>query len=150
VTLFGKQYGDLGQFVLKLTNFLIFAALLFLMLKGSLSRAFSAKASEIETKLAQSKRDSWEAESQLRDLDSKMSGLEGELAGILEKAEADAETERQRILDTARAEAEQIMVLARAEIERQRRTAEAELRELVSRLALEGAEGRIIDRKSVV
>jgi F-type H+-transporting ATPase subunit b len=146
VTLFGREYGDPGQFVLKLTNFLIFAFLLFLMLRGALSKAFKARALDIEMKLAQSKRDAWDAESQMRELDAKMSNLEGELVGILEKAEGDAEIEKQRILDAARAEAEQLLAQARAEIDHQRRVAESELRGLVSRLAVEGAEARILQR----
>ena len=143
VTLWGNEYYDTGQFFLKLINFLIFAGLLFLMLKGALSKMFKARTLDIEVKLAQSNRDKWEAEDQLRNLDAKMAGLEGELAGILERAESDAETEKQRILDAARAEADQLMVQARAEIDHQRRVAEAELRELVAKLALEGAEKRV-------
>jgi F-type H+-transporting ATPase subunit b len=66
----------------------------------------------------------------------------------MDKAEADAETEKQRILEAARAEAGQIVAQARAEIEHHRRQAEAELRELVSRLAVEGAEKRIVQQLS--
>jgi F-type H+-transporting ATPase subunit b len=146
VTLLGREYGGLGQFVLKLTNFLIFALLLALMLKGALSKAFKARALDVEMKLAQSKRDQWEADDQLRELDAKMAGLEGELAGVLEKAEAEAEAEKQRILEAARAEADQLLAQGRAEIELQRRLAEKELRELVARLTVEGAEARISQR----
>jgi F-type H+-transporting ATPase subunit b len=148
VTLLGWEFDALGQFYLKLANFLIFAALLIMMLWGALSRAFKARAADIEMKLLQSERDRWDADAQLRELDNKMSGLEGELAGILEKAEADAEVEKQRILEAARFEADQIMVQARAEIEHQRRQAKAELRELVSKLAVEGAERRISQKVS--
>jgi len=143
VTLWGNEYYDTGQFFLKLINFLIFAGLLFLMLKGALSKAFKTRALDIEMKLRQSNWDKQEAEDQMRDLEAKMAGLEGELDDIIKKAESDAETEKQRILDAARAEADQLMVQARAEIDHQRRVAEAELRELVAKLALEGAEKRV-------
>jgi F-type H+-transporting ATPase subunit b len=143
VLLFGKHLGPTAQFLLKLLNVLIFCGLLFWMLKGALGAAFRAKAAEIETKLAQSEKDRAEGEAQVRDLEAKMEGLQLELGGIMAKAEADAEAEKQRILDAAKLEAEQILATAHSEIEYQRRLAEAELRALVANLAVEGAEKRV-------
>jgi len=143
VMLFGKQIDELGQFWLKLINFMIFGGILFLLLKGALSAAFRARTAEIETKLAQSEKDRLEGKAQLRELEAKMAGLEQELSGIMEKAEADAELEKQKILEAAKTEADQILVQAQTEIDYQRRLAETELRELVAKLAVEGAEARI-------
>ena len=143
VVLFGAHIGDTGQFFLKLANFLIFAGLIFWLLKGILSSAFKARINEIETKLAQSEKDRLEGKIQLRDLEAKMAGLEQELGGVMAKAESDAEAEKQRILEAARAEADQILAQVQADIDYQRRSAETELRELVARLAIEGAESRI-------
>jgi len=143
IVLFGAHIGDTGQFFLKLANFLIFAGLIFLLLKGVLSSAFKTRIKEIETKLAQSENDKAEGEAQLRELEAKMAGLEQELSGVMAKAESDAETEKQRILEAARAEADQILAQVQVEIEHQRRSAETELRELVARLAVEGAQARI-------
>jgi F-type H+-transporting ATPase subunit b len=72
-----------------------------------------------------------------------MAGLEGELEGILSKADADAAAEKERILAAARAEAEAILAQAKSEIEFQRRLAEQELRALVAELAVEGATRRL-------
>ena len=72
-----------------------------------------------------------------------MAGLQAELGGILEKADQDAELEKQRILEGARSEAEAILAQARAEIEFQRRQAEQELRALVVELAVQGATQRL-------
>ena len=143
VVLFGAHIGDTGQFFLKLGNFLIFAGLIFWMLKGILSSAFKARIKEIETKLAQSENDKAEGRVQLRELEAKMAGLEQELSGVMAKAESDAEAEKQRILEAARAEADQILAQVQVEIEHHKRSAETELRELVARLAVEGAEARI-------
>ncbi|MDR2697901.1 MAG: ATP synthase F0 subunit B [Holophagales bacterium] len=143
VNLFGRQIGDTGQFFLKLINFLIFGGLLFWILKGSLASAFRTRANEIEMKLLKSERDRLEGEAQLRELETKMAGLEQELGGIMEKAKTDAEAEKQRILEAARAEADQILTQVQSEIEYQKRLAEAELRGLVAKLAVEGAESRI-------
>jgi F-type H+-transporting ATPase subunit b len=143
VLLFGKHLGPTAQFLLKLLNVLIFCGLLFWVLKGVLGAAFKARANEIEAKLAQSEKDRAEGEAQVRELEAKMAGLQAELGGIMTKAEADAEAEKQRILEAARLEAEQILSTARSEIEYQRRLAETELRELIANLAVEGAEKRI-------
>ncbi|MCL1894443.1 MAG: ATP synthase F0 subunit B [Holophagaceae bacterium] len=143
VVLFGYHFGATGQFFLKLINFLIFGGLLYWMLKGVLSSAFRARTVEIETKLAQSEKDRSEGEAQLRDLETKMAGLQQELASIMAKAETDADVEKQRILEAAKTEAEQILAQAQSEIDYQKRLAETELRELVARLAVEGAEARI-------
>jgi F-type H+-transporting ATPase subunit b len=143
VDFFGRQIGDTGQFFLKLTNFLIFGVLLFLILKGTLASAFRTRANEIEMKLLKSERDRLEGEALLRELENKMSGLEQELGGIMEKARTDAELEKQRNLESARAEADQIMAQVQSEIEYQKRLTEAELRGLVAKLAIEGAEARI-------
>lgn len=146
--LFGKEYGDLGAFMVQLLNFAIWGAGLFFMLKGALSAMFKERKEELETLLAQAERDKAEGEAQVRELEAKMAGLEGELADILSKAESDAEVEKQRVLEAARAEATQILAQAQAEIGHQKRQAEQELRALVAELAVEGAAKRLEARLS--
>lgn len=143
MTLFGKDYGKLGAFLVQLLNFAIFGAGLFFLLKGALSAMFKARKEELETMLAQAARDKAEGEAQMKEMEAKMAGLEGELAGILARAETDAEAEKQRVLEAARAEATQILAQAQAEIGLQKRQAETELRALVAELAIEGAAKRL-------
>jgi F-type H+-transporting ATPase subunit b len=141
--LFGKEYGNLGAFLVQLLNFAIYGAGLFFLLKGALSALFKARKEELETLLAQAERDKAEGEAQMKEMEAKMAGLEGELAGILAKAEADAEVEKQRVLEAAKAEASVILAQAQAEIGYQKRQAEQELRALVAELAVEGAAKRL-------
>ncbi|BDU70339.1 hypothetical protein GETHOR_24400 [Geothrix oryzae] len=141
--LFGKEYGNLGAFLVQLMNFAIYGAALFFMLKGALSVMFKSRKEELETLLAQAAKDKAEGEAQMKDMEAKMAGLEGELAGILAKAEADGEVEKQRLLEAAKAEAVQILAQAQAEIGFQKRQAEQELRALVAELAVEGAAKRL-------
>ncbi len=141
--LFGKEYGNLGAFLVQLLNFAIYAAGLVFLLKGALSAMFKARKEELVTLLSQAERDKAESQAQIKDLEAKMAGLEVELAGILSKAEADAESERQRVLESATAEAAQILAQAEAEIGYQKRQAEQELRALVAQLAVEGAATRL-------
>lgn len=131
------------QYAIKLFNFLLFAGALVWALKGVLAAAFKARAQEIEERLDQAERDKAEGEAQVRELEARMAGLQGELAEILTRAEADAEAEKQRVLDAARAEAELILAQARAEIGFQQRQAEQDLRALVAELAVEGATERL-------
>lgn len=141
--LFGREYGNLGAFLVQLLNFAIYGAALFFLLKGALSAMFKSRKEELETLLAQAEKDKAEGEAQMKEMEAKMAGLEGELAGILSKAETDAEAEKQRVLEAAKAEAAQILAQAQAEIGFQKRQAEQELRALVAELAVEGAAKRL-------
>lgn len=131
------------QYLLKLFNFVVFALLLVLPLKGALAAAFKARAQELEERLTLAEKEKAEGEAQVRELEARMAGLEGELDGILSKADADAQTEKERVLAAARVEAEAILAQARSEIEFQRKLAEQELRALVAELAVEGASTRL-------
>lgn len=143
VKLFGITLGQVGQFVIRVVNFSIFFAILYFILKGALSSAFKARAKELEEQLSQAERDKAEGEAQLKELETRMAGMQAELAGIMAKAEADAEAEKQRVLEAARAEAAQILAQTQSDITFQKRLAEKELRALVAELAVEGAAKRL-------
>jgi F-type H+-transporting ATPase subunit b len=146
IKLFGVSLGTVAQFGVKLFNFAIFAAILGFLLKGVLASAFKARAQELQDKLSQAERDKAEAETQIRDLEARMAGLQQELEGIMAKAETDAEAEKERILESAKQEAAQILAQTGAEIDFQRAKAEAELRSLVAELAIKGATERLETR----
>jgi F-type H+-transporting ATPase subunit b len=141
--LFGKEYGNLGAFLVQLLNFVIYGAALFFLLKGALSAMFKSRKEELETMLSQAEKDRAEGEAQMKAMDLKMAGLEGEMAAILNKAKDDAEAEKQHVLAAAKAEATVILAQAQAEIGYQKRQAELELRALVAELAVEGAAKRL-------
>ena len=146
VKLFGTVLGPGAQYLIKVLNFVLFAGGLVWLTKGALSAAFKARAQELEDRLNQAEKDRLEGEAQVQELEARMAGLQAELGGILEKADQDAELEKQRILEGARSEAEAILAQARAEIEFQRRQAEQELRALVVELAVQGASQRLQSR----
>jgi F-type H+-transporting ATPase subunit b len=141
--LFGKEYGNLGAFLVQLLNFAIYGAALFFLLKGALSAMFKSRKEELETLLSQAEKDRAEGEAQMKAMEAKMAGLEGEMAAILDKAKTDAEAEKQHVLEAAKAEATLILSQAQAEIGYQKRQAELELRALVAELAVEGAAKRL-------
>ena len=146
VTLFGHILDDKAKFGVQVFNFAIFAAILVLLLKGALASAFKARTRELEEKLSQAERDRTEAAAQIKELDTRMAGLQQELEGIMAKAETDAEVEKERILESARAESALILAQTQAEISFQKRQAEDELRALVATLAVEGAARRLESR----
>jgi F-type H+-transporting ATPase subunit b len=146
VKLFGHALGGGAQFGVMLFNFILFVGILVALLKGALSSAFKARARELEDKLSQAEREKAEADRQIAELESRMAGLQQELEGIMAKAEAEAETEKERILESARAEAAQVLEQTKAEIGAQQRQAETELRALVAELAVAGAARRLEGR----
>jgi F-type H+-transporting ATPase subunit b len=143
IKLFGRSLGTLAQFGVTLFNFALFAGILGYLLKGALSSAFKARAKDLEEKLSQAERDKADAGRQIQELENRMAGLQQELEGIMAKADADAETEKQRILESAKMEAAQIVAQTSAEIDAQARQAEAALRALVSELVVAGAAQRL-------
>ncbi len=143
IKLFGVVLGPFGQFMLKVFNFAVFFFGLFFLLKGALSSAFKARTRELQEQLGQAERDKAEGLAQIQELETKMTGLQEELDGIMVKAEHDSELEKQRILEAARQEADQILAQTRQEIEFQKRLAEQELRALVAELAVQGATDRL-------
>jgi F-type H+-transporting ATPase subunit b len=146
VKLFGHSLGSGAQFGVMLFNFVLFAGILVALLKGALASAFKARAKELEDKLSQAEREKAEADRQIAELESRMAGLQQELEGIMAKAGAEAETEKERILESAKAEAAQILEQTKAEIGAQQRQAEAELRALVADLVVAGAARRLEGR----
>jgi len=143
VILFGHSLDALAQFGVTVFNFVLFAGILVVLLKGALASAFKARGKELADKLSQAEREKAEAERQIRELEARMAGLQQELEGIMAKAGADAEAEKARILESARAEAAQIRLQTQADIQAQQRSAENGLRDLVAELVVTGAAQRL-------
>ena len=139
----GRSINDLEQLGLKILNFAIFAGIIVYAVKGKASAAFKERAEELRAALSKAEKEKAEGEAQIMALEAKMAGLQGELDGILSKADADAQAEKERIILAARQEAEAILAQAQAEIGHHQRQAEKELRALVTQLAVEGAAQRL-------
>lgn len=143
VKLAGVSFGPFGQWLLQLINLALFAGGLWYLLKGPVKAAFANYKKDLEDRLAQAERDKAEGESQIRELEAKMAGLQAELGDILAKAGVEAEAEKQRVLAAAKAEAAAILAAAESEIARQQQLASQELRALVAELAVEAAAKRL-------
>ncbi|MBI3130158.1 MAG: ATP synthase F0 subunit B [Acidobacteria bacterium] len=131
------------ELIFKLINFGLFIGIIWMAAAAKAKMGFKARAEELEGALRQAARDKAEGEAQIASLESKMSGLQAELDGILAKAEKDAEAEKARVIEAARAEAQTILAQTQSEIAFQQKQAEQELKALVAQLAVEGATARI-------
>lgn len=143
VKLFGFTLGTLAQWIIQLVNLALFAGALWYLLKGPVKSAFANMKKDLEERLAQAEKDKAEGEAQIRELEAKMAGLKSELDEILAKAGVEAEAEKQRVLESAKAEAAAILAAAESEISRQKQIASQELRALVAELAVEAAAKRL-------
>ncbi len=136
----GVDWKELG---FKFINFGLFVGIIWFAASGKAKTAFAARAKELEDQLQQAARDKAEGEAQIAALESKMSGLQAELDGILDKAAKDADAEKARVIEAAKAEAQAILAQAQQDITFAQKQAEQELKALVAQLAVEGATARI-------
>ncbi|MBS1767705.1 MAG: hypothetical protein JST05_09940 [Acidobacteria bacterium] len=139
VKLFGFALGSFAQWIIQLINLALFAGALWYLLKGPIKSAFAAFKKDLEDRLAQAERDKAEGEAQIKELEAKMAGLQAELGDIMAKAATEAEAEKQRVIEAAKAEAAALLAAAESEITRQQQLASQELRALVAELAVEAA-----------
>lgn len=143
VKLFGMAFGSLGQWIIQLINLALFGGALWYLLKGPVKAAFANLRQDLEDRLAQAEKDKAEGEAQIKELEAKMAGLQGELDEILARSGVEAEAEKQRVLSAARSEAAAILAATESEITRQQQLASQELRALVAELAVEAAAKRL-------
>ncbi len=131
------------ELIYKLINFGLFIGIIWMAAAAKAKMGFKARAEELEGALQQAARDKAEGEAQIASLESKMSGLQAELDGILAKAEKDSEAEKARVIEAARTEAQALLAQAQSDITFAQKQAEQELKALVAQLAVEGATARI-------
>lgn len=146
VKLFGFALGSFTQWIIQLINLAIFGGVLWYLLKGPVKSAFASFKKDLEDRLAQAERDKAEGEAQIHELEAKMAGLQAELGEIMAKAATEAEAEKQRVIEAAKAEAANLLAAAESEIARQQHLASQELRALVAELAVEAA-GKKLEAK---
>lgn len=126
-----------------IVNFLVFFGGLAFILRKTVAEFFSNRRSDIESSLSAAERSLKEANEALERIESKQAGLDKEIADILSQAEADAESEKQRLLALAEQDVARIHQQASAEIENMRDEGKRELRKFLADLAVSKAESVI-------
>lgn len=101
---------------------------------------FRQSAAAIAEKIAEGARAREAAEQRRREIETKMAGLDKEIAEMRAAAKRDSDAEAKRLRAMAREEAEKIEQSAQGEIAAAERAGRLELKALTARLALEQAE----------
>lgn len=139
----GDDHGSPLSIVWKWGNFILLFGGLAYYLRRPLREFLQTRARGIADGLASGKRAQEEAEAKMSAIESQLARLDEEIDGLKQQADRESEEERQRIIDSSRAEAERIVAMARREIEVLQRSAQAELKAHVARLAVDLAEERL-------
>ena len=126
--LFAVELGELMPVLAKVFNLLLFAGVMYLVLRRPLAEAFRARQEGIRRDLMRAEEERRAAVEKLVEVEGRLANLDSEVEAIREQARRDAAEERARIERAAEEEARKIREQARREIESASKTARAELR----------------------
>ncbi|MFN6964674.1 MAG: hypothetical protein ACK4S4_13035 [Pyrinomonadaceae bacterium] len=147
---FYDQYLNIPGFELwKFINLTIFVAFLIWILKRPLSEAFKAKREAIRADLIRAEEERQAALARLTAVEAKLAQLEREKSQILERAKAEAEADRTRLLEQTEAEIRRLREQAEAEIARMAQRTRAELKRFAAEESIRLAEQTLRSRMDV-
>jgi F-type H+-transporting ATPase subunit b len=141
---------------IKWINFGIYAAALGALLYKPVTNGLKGRAQNILDALNRASREKAEAEAKAKEIETRLSKLDSEIAEIKVQAERDAQAEYDRIVRAANDDAERLRKLTKMEIEGAAKAARLELKEFAAAKAVELAESMIrreindADRASLV
>ena len=127
----------------KFLNLFIFAAIGVYLLKKPLGDAFKAKREAIRAELIKAEEEKKEALAKLTAAEAKLAQLETEKEGIISKAKAEAEAEKQRLAEHTQAEIDRLRQQTEAEIARLANQSRAELRRFSAEESIRLAEEKL-------
>jgi len=129
-----------GDFLLRLLNFTLLAAILFRLLKKPISGFFTTRRSDIQVMLTELEQKKLEAEKATADYKAKMDTLEADTRKIVDELVAEGEIERQKIIEAAHRQAEYIKEQAHVAVQQEIKAAKEALREEMGELSVTTAE----------
>ena len=141
--------GPNASFLLSLLiNFLGVAGFFYLILKAKLPQAFRDRTAVIQKGIKDAQAASADASRRLSEIESRLSRLDAEVAGIRSSADREAAAEEQRIRQAAEEDKQKIVAAAETEIDAIARNARRELKAYAASLAVDlaGREIRVDDR----
>ncbi len=121
-------HADYGGLLRHGINFLIFAGIMYLALRGPLSDFLNFRRTEVKNQLDKSLEAKTTAEAKYSELQSRLDNFESELSTLQEKVRTDAAAERSVLLANAERSAKNLEQAAQRTIEEELRRARAELR----------------------
>ena len=134
------------QSFFKWANFLAFFGLLGYLLRQPIKEFFAGRTLAIQEGLESGRRAREEAAQRLEEIEGRLERLGAEITELRTNADSEAETERIRLREAARAETERILAAAEQEMRALAKTARGDLKSYVAGLAADLAEQRIRGR----
>lgn len=132
--------------VSRIINFLVLAGLVVFLLRKPLASYLDAKTEQIRQELADAHQKREQAQREREQAEAKLSNLEQEIAAVKERARAEADAERVRILEAAEEEASRLTETARKEISAELELARRNLLARATELSVELARKKIADQ----
>lgn len=143
IEFYGRYLNYPGFELWKFINLGIFVAVLVYLLRKPLSEGFKARREAIRADLIRAEEAKQAALAQLTTAESRLAALENEKRIVLEKARAEAEAEKSRIIVDAEAEAARLRQQAEGEIARMVQQTRIELRRLSAEESIRRAEAKL-------
>jgi F-type H+-transporting ATPase subunit b len=132
--------GGINPLIPRTVNLIIFLVVIFLILRKPFAKAMVDRRSEIKAELVKAKAEKAEAEQKLREIETRLSRLDEEIAEIKVNAENEAKAEYDRLLKQAGEEAARLKTMAEREIEGAAKAAQLQLKEFAAAKSVELAE----------
>ncbi len=124
-------------------NLGIFVAIMVYLLRKPLTNAFKAKRETIRAELIKAEEERQAALAQLTATEAKLSNLNAESAGIIERARQEAEAEKTRIAEQTEFETNKLREQAQQEIDRTSKLTQIKLRRFSAEESIRLAEEKI-------
>lgn len=141
--LFALELGELMPVIAKVFNLLLFAGVMYFVLRPLLAAAFKSRQEGIRRDLMRAEEERRAAVEKLQEVEGRLARLDSEVEAIREQAQREAAEERARIERAAEEEARKIREQARREIESASKSARAELRAYAAEQSVRMAEEMI-------
>lgn len=140
---FAEYFSYPGFEIWKFVNLAIFIALLVYLLKQPLGDAFKAKRDAIRADLIRAEQEKQAALGRLTAIEARLAQLETEKQSILDKAKAESEEERRRLSEQTRLDIARLREQAEAELARLAFQKKAELRRFSAEESIRLAEQKL-------
>lgn len=134
------KFLGLPAWIWKLVNMLLFFGVLAYFVGGPLKRAFADRTAAIQRTAAEAQERRTKADQMARDIQDRLSRIEGEVQAIRERAQSEGERQKRELVAAAEAEAQKIIANAKSEVDNRLRHARTELTEYAGELAAQRAE----------
>jgi|ERR1041385_904767 F0F1-type ATP synthase membrane subunit b/b' len=128
----------------KFVNLALFVGLMvYILIKADLRGAFRARGETIRAELEKARTERDAALAKLKEVEERLAGMNEQVSAINQRSKAEAEAERQRIVESTKAEVAKLTAQAQREIENAAKAAKNELRNFAAEQSIRMAEDLI-------